>query len=151
MHAAFVGESAVSDEGLVVGQRQVGQFGDEARHVGEADELVLADGGVAQLQLQIGDDGAEIGVAAALAVSVDAALHVRGAGFHGGQRVGHRHVGIVVGVDAQDAVEALAHFGEDLDQAAGERAAVGIAEAEHVGAGVLRGFERAQGESGIGM
>ena len=69
---------------------------------------------MAQFQFQVGDDGAEVGVAAALAVSVDAALHVRGAGFHRSQCIGHCHVGIVVGMDAQDAIEALAHLGEDL-------------------------------------
>ena len=30
VHAALVGEGALADEGLVVAQRQVGQFGDEA-------------------------------------------------------------------------------------------------------------------------
>ena len=34
---------------------------------------------------------------------------------------------------------------------AGERAAVGVAEAEHVGAGVLGGFERPQGVIGVGV
>ena len=49
-----------------------------------------------------------------------------------------------MGVDADHAVEALAHLGDDLRQPPGERAAVGVAQAEHVGAGLLRGFERAQ-------
>ena len=61
--------------------------------------------------------GAQVGVAAALAVAVHAALHVRGARLDGGDGVGHGHVGIVVGVDADHAVEALAHFGDDLDRA----------------------------------
>ena len=117
MHAALVGEGALADEGLIVAQRQVGQFGDEAADGGEAGQLLRADGGVAELQFQVGDDGGQIGVAAALAVAVHAALHVGGAGFDGGQGVGHGEVGIVVGVDADDAVEALAHFGDDFDQA----------------------------------
>ena len=33
--AAFVGEGALADEGLVVAQRQIGQFGDEAADAGE--------------------------------------------------------------------------------------------------------------------
>ena len=69
----------------------------------------------------------------------------------GGQRVGHREVGIVMGVDAEDAVEALAHLGADFRQAAGERAAVGVAQAQHIGAGLLGGFERAQGEIAVGV
>ena len=52
-------------------------------------------------------------------------------------------------VDAQNAVEALAHVGADFGQLAGQRAAVGVAQAEHVGAGFLGGFERAQREIAI--
>ena len=69
--------------------------------------------GVAQLQFQVGDDRCQVGIAAALAIAVHAALHVGGAGLHGGQGVGHGHVGIVVGVDADHAVEALADFGDE--------------------------------------
>ena len=32
-------------------------------------------------------------------------------------RVGHGRIGIVMRVDADHAIEALAHFGDDLDQA----------------------------------
>ena len=41
--AALVGESAMADVGLVVAERQIGQFRDEARHGGEAGELAGAD------------------------------------------------------------------------------------------------------------
>jgi hypothetical protein len=111
---------------------------------GQAGQLLRADGGVAQLEFEVGDDGGQVGVAAALAVAVHAALHVRGAGFHRGHGVGHRQIRIVVRVDADDAIEALAHFGDDLRQPPGERAAVGVAQAQHVGAGLVRGFQRAQ-------
>ena len=46
VHAALVGEGALADEGLVVAQRQVGQFGDEAADTGESGEFLGADGGV---------------------------------------------------------------------------------------------------------
>ena len=100
VHAALVGERAVADVGLIVAQRQVGQLGDEARHRGQARQLLRPDGGVAQLQLQVGDDRAQIGVAAALAIAVHAALHVRGALLHGRERIGHGHIGIVMRMDA---------------------------------------------------
>ena len=148
--AAFVRKSALADEGLVVGQRQVGQFGDVPAHRSEAGQLLGTHGGVAQLQLQVGEDGRQVGVAAPLAVAVHAALHVRGAGFHGGDRVGHGQVGIVMRMDADHAVEALAHFRHGVHQPEGDGAAVGVAEAQHRGAGGLRGFERAQGVLGIG-
>ena len=114
VHAALVRERAVADIRLIVAHRQIGQLGDEARHRGQVLQILAADGGVAELQLQIGDDRNQIGVAAALAVAVHAALHVRAAGFDGGDRVGHRDVGVVVRVDAEHAVEALADFRRPL-------------------------------------
>ena len=89
----------------------------------------------------------EVGVAAALAVAVEAALHVRGAGFDGRQRIGHGQVGVVVRVDADHAVEtARAPRRTISEQPPGDGAAVGVAQAQHVGAGVLRRFERPQRE-----
>ena len=70
---------------------------------------------------------------------VDALLHRR-------EGVGDGQVGVVVRVDADHAVEALAHLRADLHQPPRDRAAVGIAQAEHVRAGLLRGFERPQGD-----
>ena len=147
--AAFVREGALADERLVFAQRQVGQFGDVAAGGSQRLQLVRTDGRVAEFQFEIGDDGREIRVAAALAVAVEAALHVRRALLDGGERVGHGDVGIVMGVDADDAVETRANIGDDLGEEIGQRAAVGIAEAEHIGAGVFRGFERAQGEIAV--
>jgi hypothetical protein len=44
MDAAFVGKSTMPNKGLIVGQRQIGQLRDEARHIRQTDELVLTDG-----------------------------------------------------------------------------------------------------------
>ena len=83
VHAAFVREGAVADVRLIVAHRQIGQFGDVARDRGQVLQIVAADGGVAQLQFEIGDDRNQVRVAAAFAVAVDAALDVRAAGFDG--------------------------------------------------------------------
>ena len=117
VHAALVGEGALADEGLVVAQRKVGQFGDEAADAGEAGEFLGADGGVVELEFEVGDDAGQVGVAAALAVAVHAALYVGGAGFDRGQGVGDGEIAIVVDVDADDAIEAAADFGDDFDEA----------------------------------
>ena len=111
-------------------------------------QVLAADGGVAELQFQIGDDRDQIGVAAALAIAVHAALHVRAAGFDGGDGIGHRHIAIVVGMDADDAVEALADFRDDFHDAMRQVAAVGVAQAQHIGARLFGGFQRAQREIG---
>ena len=55
----------------------------------------------AHLQLEVGDAGHQVGVAGALAVAVDRALELGGAAEHGGDRVGHRAAGVVLGVDAE--------------------------------------------------
>ena len=150
VHAALVGEGAFADEGLVVAQRKVGQFGDEAADAGETGEFLGADGGVVEFEFEVGDDAGEVGVAAALAVAVHAALHVGHAGFDGGQGVGDGEIAIVVGVDADDAIETAADFGDHFDQARGDGAAVGIAEAEDIGAGFMGGLQGAEGVIGVG-
>src|SRR5205085_840708 len=105
--------------------------------------------GVAQLQLEVGDARREIRIPAALAVTVHAALDVRRAGLNRGDTVRDRGIGVVMGVNADYAVEALAHFRNDLHQTRREGAPVGIAETEHVRARALRGFERLQRIIGI--
>ena len=72
-------------------------------------------------------------------------------GFDGGHSVGDGHIGIVMRVNAEDAIEALANVGDDLGETARDGAAVGVAQAEHIGARLLRGFERPQREIGIGV
>ena len=62
-----------------------------------------ASSATAHLQLQVGDDRDEVGVAGALADAVDRALHLGGAGFDRGERVGDRAAGVVVGVDPERA------------------------------------------------
>ena len=73
-----------------------------------------------------------------------------GAGFDRGDAVGHGAIGIIVCVDADYPIEALANFPDNFSQAAGQRASIGIAKAEDRRAGVARGFERLQGVGGVG-
>ena len=88
--ATLVGEGALTDEGLVVAQRKVGQFGDEAADAGQAGELLRTDGGVVELEFEVGDDAGQVDVAAALAIAIHAALYVGDAGFDRGERVRRR-------------------------------------------------------------
>ena len=53
-----------------------------------------------RLQLQRRDDRNEVGIAAALAKPVERTLDLTRAGTNRGERVRHRLLGIVVGVDA---------------------------------------------------
>ena len=81
------------------------------------------------------------GVAGPLAVAVRRALHVRRAGIHGGQGVGHRATRVVLGVDAEPDAGATAHVGDDVVHAHRQHAAVGVAEDADVGAGRGRDVE----------
>ena len=69
--------------------RQIGEVAPAGRHED-----------VRRLEGQVGQDADHVGVAAALAVAVDRGLDVANAGGHGGHRVGHGQLGVVVGVDA---------------------------------------------------
>ena len=93
-------KAAAPTYGALTGRVQVGDLGDVAGHRGELAQLLVVDDAAAHLQLQRGDQRAEVGVAGALAVAVDAALHLHRAGAHRRQRVGHGAAGVVVAVDA---------------------------------------------------
>ncbi len=144
VHAAFVRKRALTHVRLIARQRQVSQFSNELARRSQVGQPLRPDRGMAQLQLQVGDDGRQIGVAASLPVAVETPLHVRRAGLDSRHAVGHRAIRIVMGVDADHAVEALADLRHDLHQPPGKRAAIGIAQAEHLSASFLCRFERAQ-------
>src|SRR5438270_4115701 len=140
-----MGEGAAADIGLVAAHRQVRELGDEPCDRGHVAKVFAADRVVTELQLEVADYGAEVRVAATLAVSVHAALHLREALFNSRESIRNREVGVVMAVDSERAVETLADFGADLLEARGQCAAVGIAQAENVSPGVPRGLERLEG------
>ena len=70
-------------------------------------EVFFADRLHSELQLEIGNDRAKVGIAAPFAIAVDGPLHLHGAQLHGGNRIGHRHLAIVVGVNPQWRLDVL--------------------------------------------
>src|SRR5260370_12770865 len=105
-------------------------------------KLFRADDLVSNLQFKISDDGAEIGIAAALAISIDAALDVSRALLDGRQGVGHCDVRIVVRMNTDNPVESAADLSHDLGNSSGKRSTVGVAQAENIGPSLLGGFQR---------
>ena len=93
---------------------------------------------VAELQLQGRQDRDQVGVAGALAVAVDRALHEPGAGADRGERVGDAAAGVVVGVDADPSPCAV--LGDDrcgrLGDLVRQARAVGVAERQVLGPGL---------------
>jgi hypothetical protein len=147
VHAGLVGEGVAADVGAVGVRRHVAELVEVVRGRGQAGQLLLTDHIEAHLQLQGRQDRGEVGVAAALAIAVDAALHEPGPGLDSRQRVGHGALGVVVGVDAE--LDSAAQLGGNsrgrLGDEGGKAAAVGIAEGDVLGArlgGGAHAFER---------
>ena len=84
----------------------VGDLAHVVRYLRQARQLLVAHAVDAHLQLEVGDDADEVGVAAALAVAVDRALHLRRPGLDRGQGIGHRQARVIVGVDAHRGAQA---------------------------------------------
>ena len=135
VHARLVGKGVHADVGLVVGHGGVGRFGDGHGAAVHVFQVFGLDAFVPALELQIADDGGEVGVAAPLAEAQKGALHLLCARLHRLDGVRHRQPAVVVAVDGDDDVgEALAHGAGDAVRFVREDAAVGIAQAQAVGA-----------------
>ena len=102
-----------------------------------------------QLQRHAGDDAGQIAIAGAFAVAVDGALHVDGAGFQGGQRVRDPQAAVVVGVDADPAIQFADGGPGDGGDLVRQAAAVGIAQHHKIGAGLFRGLPGGEGVFGV--
>ena len=140
--AGLVREGAGADVGLLRPRREVGDLADEVADLGQVRELLVGDDVDAQLELERGDDAEHVGVAAALAVAVDAGLHLRDAVLHRGQAVRDGDVGVVVAVDAERHVgEGALHDLDRLQELRRQRAAVRVAEHEAVDAVVHGGAQ----------
>ena len=148
--AGLVCEGGSADVGGESVERQVGQLGDEAGCGRDLLELVVFDDAQAHLELEIGDDRGKIGIAAALAVAVETALHLLDARADRGQRVGHGQIAIVVRVDAEFRVGYDFPDGLDrFDHLVSHRAAVGVAEDQVLRAGSKGGADHVEGVVGV--
>ncbi len=139
VQARLVREGGDPDVGLVRGGGEVHDLGDGVRDPGHVGERPVGEHLAPVLDLQGGDDGEEVGVADALAVPVRRALDVRGARVHRGQGVGDGAAGVVLGVDAQAGAGVGEDGGDGGGHLGGQHAAVGVAQDDHVGAGLVRG------------
>ena len=137
VQAALVREGVAPDVGLGPVGRAVEQLVDEVRGLGQARQLLVGQHATAHLELEVGDDRDEVGVAGALADPVHRALDLARADLDGGQRVGHAALGVVVAVDGD--AHPVAHGGEHrrgrLDHLGRQRRAVGVAQGDRLGAG----------------
>ncbi len=152
VQAALVGEGARAGVGVVGRLRHVAELRHVLRHTRELREAVLSHAGGAHLQLQVGNDREQVGVAHPLPDAVHRALHARGAGAHGRERVGHRAARIVVAVDAERlARKRRRRGGHDGLHLEGQRATVGLAEVHRVSPRFHGGPHASQRVVGVGL
>ncbi len=149
MQAGLVGERARADVGLAAVGRHVGHLADGVGQAHGVAQPLRRDDLATGLQLQVADDGEQVGVAGALAVAVDRALHVRGTDVEGGHRVGHRAAGVVVAVDAEPGPRGLQDVADDVLHLGRQHAAVGVAERHDLGPGLGRDAYRLEGVAAV--
>src|SRR3954463_14675444 len=116
MDSALVSEGTAAYERLLVSKRQVRQLSHKLRSRGEMSELVRSNGCMPQLQLEIGEHGTQVSVAAALTIAIEAALDVGGSGLDGHNRIRYRYFGVVMAVNSKDYVEPRANVPYDFGQ-----------------------------------
>ena len=135
VHPALVGERVAPDVRLVGVGGDVAELVDEMGGRSERRELLVRHAGVAELQLERGQDRDEVRVAAALADAVHRALHERRALLDRRERVGDAALGVVVGVDPDPlAAELRDGAGRGLGDLRGQAGAVRVAQRDVLGA-----------------
>src|SRR4029077_8356893 len=92
---------------------------------------------------------AEVRVAGAFPVTVDATLHLHGTSANGRKRGGDRTPGVVVAVDTGDPAEPSGDLAHDRLHAIGQRAAVGVAQRDPLRTGVDGRIKAAQCVVGV--
>jgi hypothetical protein len=151
VHPALVGEGVLAHVGLVGIGQEVEQLVRVVGGLREPGEPLRRDAVVAQLELEVRDDRHQVRVPAALAVAVERALDERRPLLHRGQRVRHRALRIVVGVDADArAVQRRAHGPHRLADLSRQRRAVGVAQRDVLGARLDGRAQAAQRVAGVG-
>ena len=83
MDASLVGKGSVTDIRLVDRHIDVGDFTDIPCGIRQRAEVIVSDALVSQLQLQIRDDGAQVGIPAAFPVTVHRSLHMLDTSLYG--------------------------------------------------------------------
>jgi hypothetical protein len=151
VHAGLVGEGVSADVGPIGVGRQVAELVEEMGGLGQAPQAIRRHAVVAHLQLERRKDRDQVRVAAPLAVAVHRPLHQARPGFHRGERVGHRALGVVVGVDTDlcPIPQRLDHSGGRLRHLGRQAGAVGVAEGDVLGAGRDRRPQAVERVAGI--
>ena len=138
MQARLVREREPARVGLVRVGREVRDLRHVMRELGEVLDRPRGQGiGDAHLQHEVRGDRHEVGVAGALAVAVDRALHLVHARVDGDQGVGDRTSGVVVHVDPERRRGLGAHLCDDAGDVERQHPTVRVAQHQPLGAGLF--------------
>ena len=105
-------------------------FGDMITHCCQAIKTTFWQTLITQLQLQVRDNGCEVGIASALTQTIQRSLHVTSTAQHSSHRVGDGTTGVIVAVNAdRDIVAHMAlHLSNDLLHFMRKASTIGIAQ-----------------------
>ena len=151
VEARFVGECRRSDIGLLGVDREVDEFSDVMRNRREVSEMPVGETSDPHLEFEVGHDRHKVAVPNPLAISVDRALHLGGAGSNRRKRIRYPTTGVVVEVDAHAAVD-VRHDGRNRRLDVGrQRATVGVAQHDRFGAGHRRRLHHPKAELRVAL
>lgn len=123
----------------------IGNFGNKMGEVVKAIQFPVRQTLAAHFEFEIGHDGDQVGIATALANSINGSLDLDRALPNGRQRVDDRALGVVVGVDSERVRESRLEPVEDALQIPWQGPAVGVAQNNRLRAapdGRLQRFQR---------
>ncbi len=150
MNPPLVREGAASDVGGALVGGHVRHVGDETRGLRKLAQCSVGEAPIAHLQLERRNDGAQVGVAAPLAVAVDRPLELRRPRADRGESVRRAAADVVVRVDAEGDGELAPDQANDLLDPPGDRAAVRVAQNDGLGPAAHRRPERLEGVRLVG-
>ena len=145
VHASLVSEGGVSDVGLAVVGNEVCDFVGVSTDLGEPSQAVWGENVLVEFECEVSGDGGEVGVATPFAHAVDCSLRVGGTVGDGSEGISDGEARVVMGMDAEAGGEVGSDFVDYLADLFGQRSAIGVAQDDAGGAGVLggqQGFER---------
>ncbi len=132
--AALVGERALTHVRAVLVRYPVCHIVHEPGDLLEPGQLLVGDALDVHLYLQVGDNRAEIGVAAPLPVAVEGSLDLIDPHLNRKEGICHGKAVVVVAVDAQRQADRFPDAADDLPDLPGHHPAVRIAQHDAVGA-----------------
>src|SRR6476660_4157219 len=134
MYSALMCEGAATDKCGTFVWNQIGNFVDVTAGTSQMFQAIACEAFHAELQLEVGNDRTEIGVATALTVAVDCPLDLGRTRFNGSDRIGHGKLAVIVSMNSKDRFrEGRTHHGDGFADLLGESSTVRIAQDDALG------------------